>query len=881
LDSVPIVSSEPRGNGIESSSVSEPEPESLVQLLCIEWRDAGLKELCHIEKFLSDADAHILHGRGKRLSYKSVPEQVAGGKTQVGKTGFKALISVLAKRRRVTTIIVTTTRDLRKQIICSLTKDFFSKLAETSRPLCMSVTRPVEDERSCHEYDLELQKCMRESGVVVVNCTKYAIDKICSRIAEFRGRNLNFDFVLIKDESDSMSRTFEGQLQLEMALDRLTGKRGYEGGGRLGGPLLILNVSATLLPVFLRMRTEGKFHVETTIGKHDLEHYSGLDSMEPVGGVFLLDRELRRNNEPMPYWCDKVDILYTDAHPADPTKQGRGVLLLDAVNSRVTAEGNTRERANWIQRRYPRFTAVVVWGSGGVTVRFPSTDGKLRRGWLQGDELMDLVREQFATGRISRNGRVCEPEAPSRASVSDVLSAIICLQGIDCPVAVFGYSRMLRGESFRSSCVAPEAGGSPLAIVPTHILCGLGERQSYENLVQMLGRATGTFRAELAANGHKAVRVLASWQDFDAACAYLSFQEELARRLSESDEGLEAALGSLAVPYASQCNFLQLASTRSLGNAKMRFGLDVPFEEGRGGVEGRGRQYAEGEGMPLYGPHGQLLRLESPLPAEERARMTEEERRVEAMMYHSRYHCDPKAIVIRSAATRLAVEDVWQDQGFWDALHQDVPVLVYRRDGSASVRRATETFHAEAIRRPDSLGLLFQWRRCPGAAEGEFQYSLHESILRFVDRHRLTIAAHPPITDEAGLLATAASVGRADQLQPACSAEAPSESGRDEGALSPPILSRQHLAALLAEAWNCESALKAAVRCFDLDPGGFNRRCVTKSLSKNARLEILCAGRSSGSASALLEWLAEVQQPCTCKHGSVGGLTREGWEDPV
>jgi hypothetical protein len=615
--------------------------------------------------------------------------------------------------------------------------------------------------------------------------------------------------VLIKDESDSMNRTIDSHLLLEMALDQLTGKRGYEGGGRLDGPLMILNVSATLLPVFLRMRMEGKFHVETTIGKADLEGYSGLDSMEPVGGVFLLERELRRNSEPIPYWCDKVGMIYADAHPLDPAEQGRGVLLLDAVNSRVTAE--------------------VV-----------------------------MVRGQFATRRITRNGRVCEPEA-SRSSVSDVLSAIVSMRGIDSPVAVFGYSRMLRGESFRSSFVTPEAGGPPLAIVPTHILCGLGERQSYENLVQMLGRATGTFRAELAANGHTVVRVLASWQDFDAARAYLSFQEELARRLSESDEGLEAALGSMAVPYGSQCNFLQLASTRSLGNAKMRFGLDVPFEEGQEKTKGLGRQYAEREGMPLYGHHGQLLRLESPLPAEERARMTEEERRVEALMYHSRYHCDPKAIVIRRAATRLAMEDVWQDQVFWDSLHKDVPVLVYRRDGSAFVRRAAEKFDAEAIRRRNARELLFQWQRCPGGAEGEFQYSLHESILRFVDTHRIAFAACPPITEEDSLLATVVFVGRSDQQPPAFSAEAPGEGGQYEVGVSPPQFSRQHLAALLAEAWNCETALKAAERCIKYDAVGFCKRCVTKRLSKKERLEVLCSGRPGGTASELLEMLVEVQ----------------------
>ena len=84
-----------------------------------------------------------------------MPELVADEKMQVGKAEFKAM-SLLAKPRCVSTITMTTTRDLQTQIICSLTKDFFAKLSEATHPLCRSFSRLAGDEISCHEYDLEL-----------------------------------------------------------------------------------------------------------------------------------------------------------------------------------------------------------------------------------------------------------------------------------------------------------------------------------------------------------------------------------------------------------------------------------------------------------------------------------------------------------------------------------------------------------------------------------------------------------------------------------------------------------------------------------------------------------------------------------------------------
>jgi hypothetical protein len=263
---------------------------SLVDLISDRWNQASLPKVCDIKHLLCAVDEHIQHGKGNRkIKYSEIPEHVAGGETQIGKTGYKALVGILGKQRSVLTVVVTTTRDLRNQLIQSLSSDYFSALPDDLRPRCMSVTKPRSDPRSAAQYHQEVQRCISEHGVLVVNCSKYSVDRVCSKIAEVRGRNRRLDFLLIKDESDVLSRTEDGSLQLEAAMDRLTGKIKDEGGGRMSGPLLILNISATLLPVFLRLQAEGRTDVTTHFGAPDSERYVAMEDMRPIRGTFLAD----------------------------------------------------------------------------------------------------------------------------------------------------------------------------------------------------------------------------------------------------------------------------------------------------------------------------------------------------------------------------------------------------------------------------------------------------------------------------------------------------------------------------------------------------------------------------------------------------------------
>ena len=729
---------------------------------------------------------------------------------QIGKTGYKALVGILGKQCSVLTVVVTTTGDLRNQLIQSLSDDYFSRLPKELRPLCMSVTKPARDHRSVADYQQDLQRCISEHGVLVVNCSRYSVDRVCSKIAEVRGRNRRLDFLLVKDESDVLSRTPDGSLQLEAAIDRLTGKRRHDDGGRMSGPLLILNVSATLLPVYLRLLAEGRTDVTTHFGAPDAERYVAVEQMRPVGGEFLADKELRCGSGPAPYWSDKVARLYGDAHPEDPARQRRGVLLLDGVNPRVRVAGNTRARADLVQARYPRFHVVVVWGAG-VALRLSAAagaGGPAGGGWIEGVALDALVREQRATGRIRRRraaagaegaaagegaeGAAAEEEA--RTTVSDVLSAVVCLCGLGRPVAVLGYTRLLRGESFRSSAVAPPppppggagagagAGAGLECLVPTHMLCGLGDRHSFENLVQMAGRATGNFRRELAANGHEAVTVLAGWRDFDAARAYLRFQRELAARI-DGGAPLDAALGEGAAVYSAAANFAADCGRR-VGCPRMRFELRATFRAaaaagGGGGGSGSGkeeeemmgRQWAEREGMPCYGPQGQLYRLETPLSAAQRAALTEGERAAEQVLYHSKHLAVAPSLAVRRALSELRRPGEARGAEYWAGQLRGTPVLRYGRSGLAAVEAVTRRLRRDGEGR--YLGGLIE--PCGsgggGGAGGDSDpdskegFVLGRAVVSFAEKFGREMEGQPPVWREEALRARAESWNRGRSLE--------------------------------------------------------------------------------------------------------------------
>ena len=119
------------------------------------------------------------------------------------------------------------------------------------------------------------------------------------------------------------------------------------------------------------------------------------------------------------------------------------------------------------------------------------------------------------------------------------------------PVGVFGYTQMVRGESFRNT-----------RRVPTHILMALGKSVSIDKIVQCIGRATGDFKSQLKKNGFgDGPTVLCRHNDYDAIQRYNNFQSELMRQVQEGAE-----LHNVKVTK-EDCNMTE-TSSRGVGTKK-------------------------------------------------------------------------------------------------------------------------------------------------------------------------------------------------------------------------------------------------------------------------------------------------------------------------
>jgi hypothetical protein len=445
-----------------------------------------------LDRFLREAKSIFENSKKKKkIQFHEVVEQVAGGYTQTGKTAFKAALAIMGKLSGVATIVITTVIDNRRKLVHDLKENYFAGLPLNYRPECLDISDTIEDQERITHPD-RLKRCIVNHGVIVVNLTGGAIKKVRKVISELRGGGVSAHFSLVKDESDTMDRTpDDGQrLVLEIELERLMGKSkldSCDGGLKFGSPLLILNVSATLVPVFLRIHREGKTKIGVYAVRPEVEVYSGLDNMEPS---FLGDKELQLRNE---YWSRRIEHLYRDAHPELKEDQRDGILLLDAVNPRVNVDRSIMNRADKVSSLYSRFTVVAIWGGGGIKVKLPGKswmtkeNGKLLE-WCEA-QLSKKIDVDSSNGSDDDEtmlptdpepepvgGRISHAPSSSRKrgrttvkfTISQVLTAILTSEGIRSPIAVIGYSRLLRGDSFRTDPV--NFGGEERSIVPTHVI---------------------------------------------------------------------------------------------------------------------------------------------------------------------------------------------------------------------------------------------------------------------------------------------------------------------------------------------------------------------------------------------------------------------------
>ncbi|KAL3764033.1 hypothetical protein ACHAW5_005513 [Stephanodiscus triporus] len=124
------------------------------------------------------------------------------------------------------------------------------------------------------------------------------------------------------------------------------------------------------------------------------------------------------------------------------------------------------------------------------------------------------------------------------------------------PVIVFGFSKMRRGVSFRSS-----------KRVPTHMVMALGRAHNVSTVVQTLGRATFNGKSVLNENGFKNVTVLTTNSDLELCIGYQKYVEHVAKRLKQGDT-FKAAVTGANEKIPGYANFLQHCNSRELGRIK-------------------------------------------------------------------------------------------------------------------------------------------------------------------------------------------------------------------------------------------------------------------------------------------------------------------------
>jgi hypothetical protein len=493
-----------------------------------------------------------------------IPEMLAGGSTQMGKTMFIVIGVCVAKKLEAASVVITHKVAGRNSLAHKI-RDALDALNKADKlgqlnPRCMAYAEEGKTEANRRDM-LENDNCIVISDtaaqIAEARGSMYNILKKLQHESESRGR-----FILFKDEADSMLRTNDRRLRLETSIDKLTPSTSNYHGAQL-----VINISATLMPVFLEMaRTRAKPRGPvflTSVPRDFSIKYSGVVNFSPLKSVdpklhldvdaeatdsrpLFLDPSLSRDPDSLGI-NKQVDHIFEDACSADGAK--KKALLLDISLTKVYVEGSIFDKAEVMQAKHPNLHVVVYCGRGvvvNVAKGFvPSVDGidvdsATRRGkvllpeWKPRIIAPDAGQKGgawYTTALKDDWGKVSEArrstigpgkrisDGARRARVDEVLNALeFALETAgrgDDPIAVFGYSMMARGESFVTD-----------QRVPSHLVLFMTAGASFDLLVQTAGRATFLREHLLHKNGwvdekqKPVVRVLMPEQDYKVIRRY-------------------------------------------------------------------------------------------------------------------------------------------------------------------------------------------------------------------------------------------------------------------------------------------------------------------------------------------------------------------------
>jgi len=506
-----------------------------------------LKEKCYfeIDKAVEMGIESLLGA--PREGVQQVQPILVYGQTQSGKSAFKAVQIAVCSFMRVPLVVVTKDKTESEEL-------FQKQLAFAAGT---SVESTIFSPYGTSEADIQDHFNNGMGGCVIVPDNGSKLEMAVRLISRYKvhreAQHKDEKTALIEDECDASYRTINSSQRMEKALGRL----------RHFGPSLHMLISATPNPVLLLYKEEYKKELEMfNIGTSD--DYVGVESMKPLcdtnNNVVFLDHKLSHDSgdniefaiiptydeqgpdklfaedESVDRFCSdakkgttipcadaKVKLLY-DTALATQDENAKGILVLDCTLSRVNVEGNKFQKAARLQELYRhkgKDIIVIVYTGRGVSYRLPGQ------------------RTGFSCARKRKIGDVMEKIDASAN------------YGLDMPIFVFGYSKMRRVISYRSSLR-----------VPTHIVMYLGMGHSVENFIQALGRATFNGKSVLEQNGHSHVTYLMPGHDANIAPAYDSFVKEIHRRCMNGDS-LNQAMSGANGKLPDKTNYLRLTNRKT------------------------------------------------------------------------------------------------------------------------------------------------------------------------------------------------------------------------------------------------------------------------------------------------------------------------------
>lgn len=454
---------------------------------------------------------------------------VVVGKTQSGKTGVKGVLQSFCGVLKLPLIIIT------KGV--SESKELHAKLSTMAQGTSVSPNHVVVKSGMKKDGKTLGSSATRDrikeaivdgghGGTFIIADTEHQVKSAIKAIQEYRTEKGDLKFILAVDECDAMDRTFDRSQKFEQAYSNLMNLK----------PSLVVKISATIIPTITLLMDQHE--TMKLFNLKEADEYHGLDKIQPLvldGKEVYLEQKglsvrsvvtykVNKNGESVsreiPYAHKNVIGLYNDALAGYPHK--KGVLLLDCSCPRVHAANNVIEKAESVQRLYKcqkKHIAVMVVIGRGIMVRLP------RKGWV---------------------------EMKKYSLISDAIEDIDETCGLETPLFIFGFSKMRRGVSFRSS-----------RRVPTHFLVALGRGYNCSNVVQTLGRATFNGKSILKENGFSHVTMLTNHQDLRMASKMQEFIEEIYRRIENGCDFYDAVKNEMH----DNANFLRHTS-RELGLLK-------------------------------------------------------------------------------------------------------------------------------------------------------------------------------------------------------------------------------------------------------------------------------------------------------------------------